>query len=141
MTNPQSIADIPIGLRTKTAKTVSESDVYLLAGITGDLHPIHVNEEFCKTAGVGHRIAHGALIVGYMSAASTQILRGFELPMLSAGYDRIRFVKPVYFGDTLTVEYEITEVDKDRRRTLAKIEVTNQKGEMVAVATHIMQMV
>jgi acyl dehydratase len=61
--------------------------------------------------------------------------------MLSAGYDRIRFVKPVYFGDTLTVEYEITEVDRDRRRTFAKIEVTNQKGEMVAVATHIMQMV
>ncbi|HUZ88513.1 MAG TPA: MaoC/PaaZ C-terminal domain-containing protein [Candidatus Acidoferrales bacterium] len=135
-----SIDDIPIGLRTRTSKTVSESDVYLFAGITGDLDGNHVDAEYCKGTSFGQRIAHGALVVGYMSAASTQILRDFKRPMVSVGYDRIRFLKPVYFGDTLTVDYQISEIDRDRQRTLAKIEVTNQHGEPVAIATHIMQL-
>ena len=136
-----SIDDIRLGLRTRTAKTVSESDVYLFAGITGDFDDNHVNEEFCKQTSFGHRIAHGALIVGYMSAASTAILRDFERPMVSVGYDRIRFLKPVYFGDTITVAYEITAIDREKERTVGTIEVRNQAGELVAVATHLMQLV
>ncbi|MDQ2960780.1 MAG: MaoC family dehydratase, partial [Candidatus Dormibacteraeota bacterium] len=97
-----TIHDVPIGKRTVVSKTVSESDVYLFAGITGDLDPNHVDEEYCKHNSLGHRVAHGALIVGYMSAASTRILEDFERPMVSLGYDRIRFVKPVFFGDTVT---------------------------------------
>ena len=136
-----SIDDIRLGLRTRTAKTVSESDVYLFAGITGDFDDNHVNEEFCKQTSFGHRIAHGALIVGYMSAASTAILRDFERPMVSVGYDRIRFLKPVYLGDTITVAYEITAIDREKERTVGTIEVRNQAGELVAVATHLMQLV
>lgn len=136
-----TIDDVPVGLRTRTAKTVSESDVYLFAGITGDFDDNHVNEEFCKTTSFGHRIAHGALIVGYMSAASTAILHGFERPMVSVGYDRIRFLMPVYFGDTITVDYEITAIDRDRERTVGTIEARNQNGDLVAVATHLMQLV
>ena len=67
-------------------------DVYLFAGITGDLDPNHVDEEYCKKTPIGHRIAHGALIVGYMSTTSTLITQGFGRPMLSLGYDRI----PIY---------------------------------------------
>jgi 3-hydroxybutyryl-CoA dehydratase len=137
----KSIDDIPVGLRTRFTKTVSESDVYLFAGITGDLDPNHVDEEYCRKTSLGHRVAHGALIVGYTSAASTRILQDFERPMVSVGYDRIRFLKPVYFGDTLTIDYEIASVERERERTVAKIEVTNQKNELVLVATHIMQLV
>jgi acyl dehydratase len=57
------------------------------------------------------------------------------------GYDRIRFLKPVYFGDTLTIDYEITGVERERERTIATIEVKNQRDELVAVLTHIMQLV
>jgi len=125
------IDDITVGLSTRFSKTVSESDVYLFAGITGDLDPNHVDEEYCKRTSLGHRVAHGALIVGYMSAASTHILEDFERPMVSVGYDRIRFIKPVYLGDTINIEYVIT----------SKVEVKNQQGELVCVADHIMQLV
>jgi acyl dehydratase len=136
-----SIDDIAVGLKTRLTKTVSESDVYLFAGITGDLDPNHVDEEYCRKTSLGHRVAHGALIVGYTSAASTRILQDFDRPMVSVGYDRIRFLKPVYFGDTLTIDYEIESIEKQRERTLAKIEVKNQRDELVMVATHIMQLV
>ena len=106
----RTVADIPLGLKTRVSKTVSESDVYLFAGITGDFDQNHVDEEFCKRTSFGRRIAHGALILGYTSAASTQILHAFDRPMVSVGYDRVRFLKPVYFGDTITVDYEITQV-------------------------------
>ena len=137
----KTIDDIPVGLRTQITKTVSESDVYLFAGITGDLDPNHVDEEYCRKTSLGHRVAHGALLVGYTSAASSRILQDFDRPMVSVGYDRIRFLKPVYFGDTLTIDYEITGVEREKERTLAKIEVRNQKDELVAVATHIMRWV
>jgi 3-hydroxybutyryl-CoA dehydratase len=137
----KTIDDIPVGLRTTFTKTVSESDVYLFAGITGDLDPNHVDEEYCRKTSLGHRVAHGALIVGYTSGASTRILQDFERPMVSVGYDRIRFLKPVYFGDTITIEYEISSIERERERTIAKIEVKNQRDELVMVATHIMQLV
>jgi len=136
-----SIDDIAVGLQTRITKTVSESDVYLFAGITGDLDPNHVDEEYCRKTSLGHRVAHGALLVGYTSAASTRILEDFDRPMVSAGYDRIRFLKPVYFGDTLTIDYAIESIERERERTIAKIEVKNQHDELVMVATHIMQLV
>jgi len=135
------IDDIKVGLSTRFSKTVSESDVYLFAGITGDLDPNHVDEEYCKRTSLGHRVAHGALIVGYMSAASTRILENFERPMVSVGYDRIRFIKPVYLGDTINIEYVITSLDRERERITSKVEVKNQQGELVCVADHIMQLV
>ncbi len=137
----KTIEDVPVGARTTFTKTVSESDVYLFAGITGDLDPNHVDEEYCRKTSLGHRVAHGALIVGYTSAASTRILQDFDRPMVSVGYDRIRFLKPVYLGDTITVDYEITGIEREKERTLAKIEVRNQRDELVAVLTHIMQLV
>src|SRR3979409_1204972 len=100
----KSVDDIPIGLSTRFSKTVSESDVYLFAGITGDLDPNHVDEEFCRGTTLGH------------PAASTRILEDFDRPMVSVGYDRIRFLKPVYFGDTITVHYAISSVDAKRER-------------------------
>ena len=135
------IDDIKVGLSTRFSKTVSESDVYLFAGITGDLDPNHVDEEYCKTTSLGHRVAHGALIVGYMSAASTRILEDFERPMVSVGYDRVRFIKPVFLGDTINIEYVITSLDRERERIVSKVEVKNQQGELVCVADHIMQLV
>ena len=68
-----SVSDT-FGLSVTFRKTVSESDVYLFAGITGDLSPNHVDEEFMKTTPYGGRIAHGALLVGYMSGCSTDIV-------------------------------------------------------------------
>jgi acyl dehydratase len=140
------IQDIPVGQRVQFSKTVGESDIYLFAGITGDLDPNHVDEEYCKTTPFGHRIAHGALIVGYMSTCSTSMIeqcRGTardETPV-SLGYDRVRFLAPVFIGDTVTLTYTIVEVDPDKRRSLADISVVNQRGELVTVARHILRWV
>jgi 3-hydroxybutyryl-CoA dehydratase len=137
----RTIADIPLGLKTRVTKTVSETDVYLFAGITGDFDQNHVDEEFCKKTSLGHRVAHGALVLGYTSAASSQILHAFDRPMVSVGYDRVRFLKPVHFGDTITVDYEITEAVPEKERLISKVEVFNQRGELVMVAIHLMQLV
>ena len=136
---------VVVGDSVSFSKTVSESDVYLFAGITGDLSPNHVDEEYMKRSGYGRRIAHGALLIGYMSTASTMAIADSrssadETPV-SLGYDRIRFLAPVFLGDTITVNYEITAIDSERRRSVADIRVVNQVGELVAVAQHILKWV
>jgi 3-hydroxybutyryl-CoA dehydratase len=132
-----------LGASTSFSKTVSESDVYLFAGITGDFAPNHVDEQFMRKTPYGRRIAHGALLVGYMSTASTMVnnLMAERVPSIfpvSLGYDKVRFLKPVFLGDTITVRYTVDSIDVAKNRTLAKVEVTNEKGELVAVATHLM---
>ena len=137
---------LSVGDRVRFAKTVSESDVYLFAGITGDFAPNHVDEEAMRGTRYGRRIAHGALLVGFMSTASTLMVERHgglardETPV-SLGYDRIRFIAPVFLGDTVTVTYTIAEVDPVRRRSRSRIEVTNQHGETVALAEHILKWV
>ncbi len=134
-----SLGRIQIGDKVTFSKTVGESDVYLFAGITGDLHGNHVNEEYMKDSIYKHRIAHGALIVGYMSSASTKFVETMHVPRcVSYGYDRIRFVKAVRIGDTISVEYKIMDKVPEKSQSLAQITVTNQDGEVVVVGTHIL---
>jgi acyl dehydratase len=140
MIEGDSIESIPVGLKTRFSKTVSESDVYLFAGITGDFDRIHIDEEFAKTTTVGARIAPGVLILGLMATASTLALQSFRRVIVSLGYDRVRFVKPVFLGDTVEVSYEVIAVDEERERMTANVEAKNQRGETVAVATHILKL-
>jgi 3-hydroxybutyryl-CoA dehydratase len=135
---------LPIGAEATFSKTVGESDVYLFAGITGDLSPNHVDEDYMRRTAYGRRIAHGALVVGYMSTGSTAILSGRSSPgetPVSLGYDRIRFVAPVFIGDTITVTYRVESADAAKRETRAAVTVRNQAGATCAVATHIMRWV
>ena len=138
---------VNVGDRASFSKTVSETDVYLFAGISGDFAPNHTNRAYMEKSAYGRLIAHGALLVGYMSAASTQMAHhqhgnagSDEIP-ISLGYDRIRFLAPVFFGDTVTVDYVIDTIDAGRRRATADIKITNQGGELVAVATHVLKWV
>jgi 3-hydroxybutyryl-CoA dehydratase len=132
-----------IGAEVTCSKTVAESDVMLFAGITGDFSPNHVDEEAMRKTAYGGRIAHGALLVGYMSRASTLIgercgaLMETHYPV-SLGYDRVRFLKGVRIGDTLTIHYRIGAIDEAKSRTIADITMISQSGETCAAATHIM---
>jgi acyl dehydratase len=141
--SPQDDSLIPIGTRVEFAKTIGESDIYLFAGITGDFSPNHVNAEYMKSTPYGGIIAHGALVVGLMSTCSTRVLdhATSPRPAVSYGYDRIRFVKAVRVGDTITVTYEIVGVDVSRAMTTGAVTATNQHGQVVAVATHILKFV
>ena len=134
---------VKIGDRVSFSKTVGETDVYLFAGITGDFSGNHVNEEYMKRSSYGQRIAHGALLVGFMSTTSSLMIaeverKGIDETPVSLGYDRVRFIKPVFINDTVTVTYTISGIDLDKRRSRAKVEVVNQDGATVAVAEHIM---
>ena len=136
---------VGVGDTARFSKTVGEADVTLFAGITGDLSPNHVDEARMSRSPYGGRIAHGALLVGYMSTASSMICArveaaaGLDETPVSLGYDRVRFLKAVRLGDTITVTYRVTETDPDRRRSRAAIEVVNQRGETVAVAEHVLK--
>ena len=134
---------VAVGETVSFSKTVGETDVYMFAGITGDFSGNHVNEEYMKQSRYGKRIAHGALMVGYMSTTSTMMIdrcvrQGINSTPVSLGYDRVRFVGPVFFNDTITVSYTIKEIDRERNRSRAAIEITNQNGDTVAVAEHIL---
>lgn len=140
MTGSQ-VGDLPVGRRFTVRKTVTEADVLGFAQLTGDFDRLHVDAEYCRTTRYGRQIAHGALIIGYMSAASAKAVEDFGRPVASLGFDRIRHVMPVFVGDTVTVTYEIAETDPPRERATAKIVVVNQHGEIVAVADHVLKLV
>jgi acyl dehydratase len=130
---------MPVGKRATFSKTVTESDVYLFAGITGDLAPMHVDEEYMKKTRYGRRIAHGVLAMGLMSNASSRVLEGVPGTWVSYGYDRVRFPAPLFFGDTVTVAYEIVERNAEQRKTFARVTCTTQTGAVMAAATHILK--
>ena len=137
---------VAVGESVRFSKTVGESDVYLFAGITGDLSVNHVNEQYMARSKYGRRIAHGALLIGFMSPCSTLMIdrcrgtAGNETPV-SLGYDRVRFLRPVFIGDTVTLTYTVVDVDAAKRQSLADIEVVNQAGDLVGVARHILRWV
>ena len=134
MTQEDGLRDVPIGASATFTKTVSESDVYAYAGISGDFSPNHVDEEYMKGGRYGTRIAHGTLLMGFMSAAAARLYLGRTV---SLGYDRVRFVKPVFFGDTVTTEYKVREIDSEKKRVYADVTLTNQRGETVAAAVNV----
>lgn len=135
---------VEIGHEVSFSKTVGETDVYMFAGITGDLSPNHVDKVYMAKSSYGRRIAHGALLIGYMSTTSTMAIahvRAADETPVSLGYDRVRFLKAVFLDDTITVTYRIAAIDEARRRSVADIEIHNQDGELVAVAQHILKWV
>jgi 3-hydroxybutyryl-CoA dehydratase len=134
---------VKIGDSVRFAKTIGETDIYLFAGITGDFSVNHVNEQYMAQSKYGRRIAHGALLIGYMSTCSTMMIekcQGATLDQtpVSLGYDRVRFLAPVFIGDTVTLTYTIVEIDPAKRRSFADINVVNQSGALVAVGRHIL---
>ncbi len=136
-----AFAALTVGRKVQVAKTVGETDVYLFAGVTGDFAPNHVDEEFMRKTRYGRRIAHGALLIGYMSRASTAICQGLPGTIVSYGFDRIRFPAPAFIGDTVTVTYEIVDRDEAALKTFARVTCTTQRGDVVAAATHILKVV
>jgi 3-hydroxybutyryl-CoA dehydratase len=119
------------------SKTISEADVYAFAGITGDFYPAHVDAVYAATQPAGERIAHGILLMGLMSTAAARWMVSEAIDGISYGYDKVRFIRPVLFGDTITVAYAWESDSRDGQKIFANIEAHNQRGEMVGTARHI----
>lgn len=123
-----------------TGRTITETDIVLHAGQTGDFYPHHMDSEWCKTQEFGQRIAHGTLIFSVAIGMTAGVIN--ELAF-SYGYDRLRFLKPVFIGDTIHVV--VTIADKrdypkriDHGLVVEKCEVINQRDETVLVCEHLL---
>ncbi len=126
--------------RRSVGRTVTEADIVLHAGQTGDFFPHHMDAEWAATQPIGQRIAHGTLI---LSLAVGMTAGDINPQSMSYGYDRIRFVSPVFIGDTITVTAEITELSDHAKQPHVfgyvheLVTVTNQRGQTVMVLTHL----
>lgn len=117
-----------LGQQAAFTKTISESDVYLYAGLTGDLNPAHVNEEYAKNTRFGGRIAHGMLSGGLISAVI-----GMQLPGPGAIYlsQSLKFVAPVRIGDTVTATITVRELDAAKNRAVLDTVCTDRDGQVL----------
>jgi acyl dehydratase len=126
--------------RTSTGRTITEADIVLHAGQTGDFYPHHMDAEWCKTQPFKERVAHGTLV---FSIAVGQTAGEINPEAFSYGYDRIRFIKPVFIGDTLTARCTVAEKRDDPKRpqygvVVERLESINQRGETVLACDHLL---
>lgn len=120
--------DIHIGDKASLTKTISESDVYQFAGITGDFNPVHINSVYANQTVFKERVVHGILTAGFISAVLGTKLPGTDTIYLSQQVD---FKAPVKIGDTVTAEVEVLE-KKDRKKIIRlRTIVKNQLDEIV----------
>lgn len=131
---------VPGTTREFTGRTITEDDIAIHADQTGDHFPHHTDAEWCATQPFGRPMAHGTLV---LSVAVGMTATDINPASMSYGYDRIRFVRPVFIDDTLTVRAEITQLrdhrnDPDRFGIVdEQLRVTNQNGEVVLVLVHV----
>ena len=124
----KTIEELKVGDTARFSKTISESDVYLFAGVTGDLNPAHVNEDYAKDNFFKTRIAHGMLSASFISTVI-----GTMLPGPGSIYMRqeVSFLAPVKIGDTVTAIVEVAEIIADKRRIRLKTYCINQENKTV----------
>jgi 3-hydroxybutyryl-CoA dehydratase len=124
----KTMNDLNVGDTAEFSKTISESDVYLFAGITGDLNPAHINEAYAQKTFFKTRIAHGMLSAGFVSA-----VLGNQLPGPGSIYVRqeLNFLAPMRIGDTITARVEVIEKNPEKNRVKLRTTCVNQDGTKV----------
>ena len=123
-----SYEEIQIGDKASFTKTISESDVYQFAGITGDFNPVHINTEFANQTIFKERVVHGILTLGFISTVLGTKLPGADTVYLSQKAD---FKAPVKIGDTVTAEVEVIEKKDPKKIIRLRTIVKNQSDEIV----------
>jgi monoamine oxidase len=142
MTGTLYYEDYAVGhTRTTSGRTITETDVVVHAGHTGDYYPHHVDAEWCATQPFKQRIAHGTMTfaIGIGLTAQGEI----NPAAMTYGYERLRFPKPVFIGDTIRTKVTIASKEDDPKRAeygrvTEKVEVTNQRGECVLACDHVL---
>ncbi|MBF0476541.1 MAG: MaoC family dehydratase [Deltaproteobacteria bacterium] len=124
----KTIDQLQIGDAAEFTKTVSETDIYLFAGVTGDFNPAHINETYAQQTFFKGRIAHGMLLAGLISA-----ILGTQLPGPGTIYikQELNFKAPVHIGDTITARAEIVGLLPEKNKVTMKTTCTNQNGILV----------
>ena len=124
--------------RTSTGRTVTEADIVLHAGQTGDFYPHHMDAEWCATQPFKQRIAHGTLVFSMAIGMAANVINPRSM---SYGYDRLRFIKPTFIGDTIRVRTTIVD-KRDYKRPehgilVEKVDVFKQGGDLVLTCEHL----
>ena len=124
----KTISELKVGDSAEFSKTISEADVYLFAGVSGDLNPAHINEAYARNTFFKTRIAHGMLSAGFISA-----VLGMQLPGPGSIYmkQELSFRAPVRIGDTVTARAEVIEINVEKNRVRLKTTCVNQEGTLV----------
>jgi 3-hydroxybutyryl-CoA dehydratase len=124
----KTIDQLQVGDSAQFAKTITDADIVLFAGVTGDLNPAHINDEYAKNTFFKTRIAHGILLGGFISSVI-----GMQLPGPGTIYikQELNFLAPARVGDTITARVEVSEMNKEKNRITLATTCTNQNNEMV----------
>jgi 3-hydroxybutyryl-CoA dehydratase len=128
MNNGKTVEELKVGDKASFTKTITETDVYNYAGVTGDFNPAHINESFAKNTMFKGRIAHGMIAAGLIST-----VLGTRLPGPGCIYvsQDLKFTAPVYFGDTITATVEVEKLNVEKNRVILNTVCTNQKNNVV----------
>ena len=121
-------------IRTSRGRTITEADIVSFAGLSGDFVELHMKEEYARSGPFGRRVAHGALIFSVSAGLMVQMTSDHEAIVAFRGVDQLRFVAPVFIGDTIhVVKKTIDKQSKDGVRGLVTFETTvlNQEGKTV----------
>jgi acyl dehydratase len=130
----------PLGAEGRYRRRIAVAELKSFTDLTGDDDPIHWDEAFCRTTPYGRPIAQAILLMGYLAAASVRLTAPSGVPMVSLGYDRIRFITAVFAGEEIDARFTVTGHDEAKRRVFGAAEL--RVGDRLAVAAqHILQRV
>jgi 3-hydroxybutyryl-CoA dehydratase len=124
----KAFADFRVGDAATFTKTITDADLVLFAGVTGDNYPVHVDDEYAKTTRFGKKIAHGMLTASLLSTTNGLLL---QRPGGISVAQTLRFRAPVFVGDTITARTEVLEVIPEKRRLRCATTCVNQHGVVV----------
>lgn len=137
---PRFFEELEIGaVRETIGRTITETDVVLHAGHTGDFYPHHMDAEFARGTPFGQRIAHGTMTFAIAIGMKAAVVNPHSF---TYGFDRLRFPRPVFIGDTLRVRVTLAEKQDDPKRPrygrcIERVEAVNQRGEVVLACDHV----
>ncbi len=130
----RTIEDLKIGDFEEFSKTVSESDIYLFAGVSGDMNPAHIDEQYASKTFFKGRIAHGILVGSFISTVIGMKIPGPGTIYLEQQY---KFLSPVRIGDTITARVEVIEIKNEKNKVVLQTRCFNQNGVMVIDGTAV----
>ena len=136
MTGIKTYEEFAIGDSATFTKTITEADILLFTAVSGDTYGLHVDEEYAKTTRFGRRVAHGMLSASLLSAVHALLL---QRPGGLYVSQAVRFLRPVFIGDTLTARTEVIELLPAKRRMSCRTTIVNQRGKAVIDGESVVQ--
>lgn len=131
--------DLKIGEKfTSPSRTLGDGHFLFFAGLTGDNHPIHYDDEYARATRFGARVAHGLLVMSMTALGASALSHRLEASMIAFVEQGCRFLRPMLIGDTVHPEFEVTALDRKGQQGLVRlaVRIKNQRGEVALEGHH-----